>query len=457
MNKTFIVFPDGVGIRNYLYSSIFTTIRKEIVLFHNFESSIISFLKYETKINDDIVIPEFQETTKEKFLRELICLSRLKHNARLVKNATILQNWKWKQETISKRIFYSIIEFASIFIKKYKTILFLESQYQIAIRKNDFYDAITKIFEVERPKELICTHQRGLKMATIFAVAQDLKIPNTTVIYSWDNIPKARLALKADKYFVWSEYMKNEMKLFYPEIDQEKIVITGTPQFEFYEDQDNIIDKKTFFETYNLDSNKKIICFSGDDELTSPDDPKYLEDIVYSLKKNNLEGEFQILLRPCPVDLSPRYEGILKKHQDLIKIAKPLWNFHKTKKWETIYPKFEDIKLLVSTVYYCDLVINLGSTMVFDFIMFNKACIYINYDQEIKTNPSWSVKTIYKFQHFRSMPDSTSVIWLNHKDDIYLKIVEAQSFTNIQKTLNWKKIVLDNSEYASQNILNNII
>ena len=280
-------------------------------------------------------------------------------------------------------------------------------------------------------------------MPTIFAAAKDLGIPTTTVIYSWDNLPKARLALRADNYWVWSAYMKDEMAIYYPEIPQNNILVTGTPQFEFYEDKNNIIDKKLFYDTYNLDIDKKIICFSGDDELTSPDDPKYLEDVAEEITKAGIETQYQILLRRCPIDLSGRFDAVIKKYPNLIKEAAPIWNFNTASSWTTIYPTFQDVKLLVSTAFYSDIVINLGSTMAFDFAMFKKPCVFINYDQKNKTNPDWSVETIYKFQHFRSMPTKEAVIWLNSKNEIIDKLIHHHEYENQEAMQEWCKKILN--------------
>ena len=82
-------------------------------------------------------------------------------------------------------------------------------------------------------------------------------------------------------------------------------------------------------------------------------------------------------------------DKIISKYPDLIKQAPPLWNFEPNSSWTTIYPLPEDVKLLVSTAYYSDVVVNLGSTMAFDFGMFDKPCAYINYDQENKVNSKY--------------------------------------------------------------------
>lgn len=451
--KILLLFPEGVGVRNYLYTKVFQYTKEDLVLFHNFDRTTIAAIKENIPLSGDLTMPEYKESIEEKFLRELICLSRLYYNKRIENNATILNSWKWHHKTLSKKIFYGIIEKLAPIFQKYDSILKLEQKYQKAIRKNPFYFEVKMILEKEQPKIVFCSHQRGIKVAAVFAAATDLEIKTTTVIYSWDNLPKGRMALRADHYLVWSEYMKQEMATYYPEINQGKVLVTGTPQFECYNNLDNIIEKEEFYAKYSLDANKKIICFSGDDVLTSPDDPKYLNDLAKELVLQGMDNDYQILLRRCPVDISGRYNVVVEKYPELIKQAPPLWSFEKNSSWTTIYPLPGDIKLLVSTAFYCDIVVNLGSTMAFDFAMFKKPCVFINYDQETKLNPNWSVKTIYQFQHFRSMPDKEAVGWWSKKEEI-TPILRNIKFS--EEMLDWVNIVLSDFNNSASKI-NNLI
>lgn len=452
--KILLLFPDGVGVRNYLYSDVFKDVNEDLVLFHEFDEATIKALKENVAFSEAVRIPVYKETIKEKFLRELICLCRLYFNASKVDNPSLLTNWNWNQKTLSKKIFYWSIEIAAPFFKKYSSILKLEKRYQKAIRGTRFYNESKSILIKTQPKVIFCSHQRALKVAPFFAAANDLGIPTTTVIYSWDNLPKARLALRANSYFVWSAHMKKELELYYPEIPAATIHVTGTPQFEFYEDPNAIIEKEVFFKKYDLDPSKKIICFSGDDKLTSPDDPSYLKDIAEEITKAGLQSEYQILLRRCPVDLSGRFDKVVKEFSDLIREAPPLWYSNYSMDWSSVYPVKEDVKLLVSTAFYSDIVVNVGSTMAFDFAMFGKPCVFINYDQADQVDKNWSIETIYQLQHFRSMPSRESVIWLNNKEEIVKKITTTaydDSFVQL-----WKEIVLGDHLNASSIIRDKI-
>jgi hypothetical protein len=452
-NKILLLFPDGVGIRNYLYSDVFDATKEDLVLFHNFDEATVAKISKITNISSSFKIPRYKETIIEKFLREIICLGRLKNNARITENKTILSSWKTNHKSVKNKVFYKLVTLFSCLFGNYKHILLAEKIYRKVIRKTSYYQEVRQIVTEIKPDLVFCSHQRGIQCATIFAAATDLNIKTKTVIYSWDNLPKARLALRADYYLVWSDYMKEEMKLYYPEINQNKVIVTGTPQFECYENKDNILPKEEFYRTYRLDTSKKIICFSGDDVLTSPDDPKYLNDLAEELIKNDLIEEYQILFRRCPVDVSDRYEKVVKKYPNIIKVAPPIWNFTPGSSWTTIYPLPEDVKLLVSTAFYCEVVVNLGSTMAFDFGMFQKPCIYINYDQTHKVNPIWSVNTIYQFQHFRSIADKKAVIWWTKKEQITTLLKEA---TYNPAMADWTQLILGNYQKASVNITNSL-
>ena len=58
--------------------------------------------------------------------------------------------------------------------------------------------------------------------------------------------------------------------------------------------------------------------------------------------------------------------------------------------------------------------------MAHDFAVFNKPCLYINYDKE--DNKNWSSEVVYSFQHFRTMQDLDAVGWLHNPEEISEKI-----------------------------------
>jgi len=94
--------------------------------------------------------------------------------------------------------------------------------------------------------------------------------------------------------------------------------------------------------------------------------------------------------------------------------------------------------------------------MAFDFAMYNKPCIFINYDQVEKEVSNWSTNTIYQFQHFKSMPNKSAVYWLNNKQEIVIKIEKSLSLMDNKHMDIWKETILGDYQNASKNILEQI-
>ena len=452
MKHVLLFVPDGVGVRNYLYANVFKNRDAKVTLYHDFDANTLDLISQEVAVSETLEVPSYKESISEKFYRELIHSCRLKFNAKKLDNPTLLKNWNKKRVGLKNKLFYRFVNWVSNFYGSYKTILKLEQIYQSKIRSNAMYKKVLAQLRDQDIDVLFCTHQRALKAPIIFAAAKQLGIKTVAVIYSWDNVPKARLALQADTYLAWSSHMKQELQQFYPEIDEDSILVTGTPQFEFYSDPSLLVTREQFADKYGLDANKQWICFSGDDVYTSPQDPLYLKDLATQLTASNLTDQYQVLFRRCPVDVSGRYQSILDQFDNVIVDVPPLWNFNK-EQWNAVYPTKADITLLVNVAYHCMTVVNVGSTMAFDFGMFKKPAIYINYDQP--NNGDWSVQTIYNYQHFRSMPAKDVVFWLNSKQDIVaiLDQIKQGKSTSIQK---WFEQIVASPKEASNNIFNAI-
>ena len=244
--------------------------------------------------------------------------------------------------------------------------------------------------------------------------------------------------------------MKDEMNLYYPEITQESVVITGTPQFEFYQKKELIISKEEFAVKFGLNPKKKWVMYSGGDTRTSPYDQEYLEDLTVALMN---QEDVQIILRKSPADFSERFDTIIQKFENKIFVLDPVWGIGDT--WSSNTPKVEDFEMLANLAFHCDLAINVGSTVAHDFANFNKPTIYVNYEQDYSS--SWSVKQVNSFQHFRSMPSQSAVVFINFPEDWKETILKVINNPNefAKDRIDWfHKINHKDDEHASKKIAN---
>ncbi len=438
--KIFILLPDGVGLRSFAYTDFHILGKKkgfDITYWNNTPFNLTSL--------------DFQEITidnsKQFFLTEVY------KNARKHIELNLFIN-RFNDETYNSYRF----PFPSKSIKqKTKTLLIkriiklynsekklekLKNRINWFETKTSYYDDCLKTLKTEKPAFVFCTNQRNVSAIAPIQAAKKLGIPTGTFIFSWDNLPKATLMVDTNYYFVWSEYMKLELQKYYPHITSDQIVVTGTPQFENHFNPSIKQSRAMFFKEYNLELSRKYICYSGDDVTTSPNDPQYLRDTAQAIRNLNKKGSnLGVIFRRCPVDFSSRFDQVLLDFQDVIVPINPKWK-KIGEGWNTILPTAEDMVLQTNTIAHTELVVNLGSSMVFDYVAYQKPCVYVNYDVTEPVLAGWNVDKVYKYIHFRSMPSKEAVVWFNSPEEIETKIEQLlNQDKDVSEAQKWFEII----------------
>jgi hypothetical protein len=304
-----------------------------------------------------------------------------------------------------------------------KGVIWLDQLHARATLRASYFKQFQAFLQRNQPDIVFCTHQRASRAVPAMLAARQLGIPTATFIYSWDNLPKGRMAVHAEHFFVWSEWMKEELLRYYPELSSGRIHVVGTPQFEHYFNPSLLKARDLFLAEVGLDPSRQVVCFSGDDVASSPHDPIYLADLAEALQKLPQPQRPQILFRRCPVDVSNRYDWVLEKYPE-IAVSDPLWLSDSSGDWTQIVPTREDLALLVNVVQHCDVVVNVGSTMAMDFAILGKPGIYINYNPQ-GINGQWRIENIYRLPHFRSVHKLQPVYWANSATELGELVLRA--------------------------------
>jgi hypothetical protein len=439
--KIFILLTDGVSLRNFAYTNFYT---KGIdlgydVIFWNTTVFNLEQLGFKQEVIKNQKLHWLTTIFKNTRTRiELKCFIKRY-------NDTIYQEYLFPlpYNSLKNIIKNCSINILSFLFNSENGLRFIRNSINKLERQTNYYKTCKDILETHKPDLVFCTSQRSVLAIAPIQAAKQLNIPTVGFIYSWDNLPKASLDVTTNFYHVWSNYMKDELLKYQPFISESQVKVTGTPQFESHYDSDKIISKEKFYKQYKLKTNVTYICFSGDDVTTSPKDPLYLRDIAQSIRQLNKEGfQLGIIFRKCPVDFSNRYDDVIKEFNEIIMPIEPAWK-PMGKIWNTIMPTTEDSILLASLAKHCAFVVNLGSSMVFDFAIHNKPCMYVNYNYLNAENSLTKGVYVYDFVHFRSKPSENVVVWLNHPDEISKKIKTLlnDDFTVLNASQKWFSII----------------
>ena len=454
MNKVFVFLPDGIGLRNFAFGDFLKQGKEKGFDIKYWNNTVFPL---EDKFGYDEILIDY---SKSNPLTDIYKRARkeieLKQNFKNFKDEAYLSYHFVKSYNGFKRVVKNLM--VNLLTKVYNSelgLIKIRRKIHSLERKTVFYQKAKQQLLDEKPNLVFCTNQRALSGIAPMLAAQDLNIPTVTFIFSWDNLPKGMLVVETDFYFVWSEHMKDELIMYYPFILEEQVKIVGTPQFSPHFETKNFLTKEKFFSVHNLNLSKKYICFSGDDITTSPFDQYYLEDLAKAVREMNEyeKTNIGIIYRKCPVDFTGRHLKVCEKYQNEITCIDPLWE-NLGNGWNHVMPTPKDTKLLVNTVKYSELVINVGSSMVFDAVSHQVPCAYLNYNTEKGDTSQWNIEKIYKYIHFKSMNFKDAVIWIDKKEDlksVIRKVLIKEYY--LEHTQDWyNKICVTPQKDASKNI-----
>lgn len=408
MKNLGVVITDGVGFRNFILSDFIYEAKAnfdEVIIFSCLPKKVYDNFDLNCKI---IELEVFEESFYTWFFRKAKEVTHLQLYAK--GNFGIADNLN-----ITKSKAKNPRGYATRFIHQYSKLFYSENwilQYNKWQQKTFQFNAITKSY-VELLKEnnisvLFFTHQRPPFIAPLIYASEKLKIKTSAFIFSWDNLAsKGRMAGNFDFYFVWSNLMKQELLTFYQSVKENQIAVVGTPQFEPYVLNKYGYDKYSFQDKFKLDSNKPTIFFTCND-ASSENDPIYLEILAEFIVQKKLIKEVNLIVRTSPAEEPTRFEKYIKKYP-FIMWNFPDWNISREghqEAWTQRVPSIADLNNLKSLLQYCDLSINVLSTITLDAFIFDKPVINPVFGNEI--NGWFDDQKFLKYQHLSKLVDSNS-------------------------------------------------
>lgn len=196
--------------------------------------------------------------------------------------------------------------------------------------------------------------------------------------------------------------MRDELLKYYPDVTPDRIHIVGTPQFDPYSDLRLEMTRAEFFALFGADPQRKLICYSGGDEGTCPEDPDHAAILMELIRSGKIRGNPQVLVRPSPVDDGKRYARLRSRFPEMI-FAQPAWIHTVPGNWARCIPTSDDIRFLANLTRHADVGVNLASTMTLDFAIHDRPVVNVAFDVNnpplFGRPPLWDY--YYKFEHYR--------------------------------------------------------
>lgn len=190
-------------------------------------------------------------------------------------------------------------------------------------------------------------------------------IPTATHVLSFDNLvsfgylPLQRFNL----YMVWSDWVGKQLEEFY-DIPASKIVVTGTPQFDFHVSSAYQWNREKTYKALNLDNDKPYFLYCANIYSITAREPELAAHILRAMQDCPELKDYQWVIRLHPMDHYARWQGLLEKYPN-VRLSLP-WDhpIEETTNWAS--PSSDDVALLSNSIRYASAVLNMRSTIALD-------------------------------------------------------------------------------------------
>jgi hypothetical protein len=419
-----LVIPDGTGIRNFFCTPFIDFLLEsgDVHVWHGLPASSVE--PFRAQWGDRVLwseLPTLRDGFLERLARQSKGYAQIYWQRRTRGEAAL--RLKPPPSRILDRAVQRLAKIVGVLFSGSRRIVLLDRAHRSLAAKSRQIAAYREFLERASADVVFCSHQKSLRAVPVMLAARSLDIPTATFIYSWDNLPKGRMPVHADQFFVWSDFMKAELLSYYPDVEESRVRVVGTPQFENYGESPLVEPRSAFFKRLNLAPDRPVVCFSGDDPSCSPYDPRYLRDLAESLRRVPAGERPQLVFRRSPVDWSDRYDSVLRDFPEVV-VSDPLWLPFSEKDWSQVVPTREDVALLLNLVHHADVVVNLGSTMAMDFAALGKPGIYVAYSP-VTDDPNWRAEDVYKRPHFKSVHELQPIYWARSPEELGRLVLHA--------------------------------
>ncbi len=415
------ILPRGEAIRNFVYSGALGE------LSDNADVALLSVVPNEEIWSDlkrqfEIVIPlrEHPDRWIVRFIREELDLA----HGRWLWSRGAQARWQWRDQEATtlrrrlKRIGKKLLCYPFANRPGLEALSGLESLASQWIRATD---ECVSLFRELNPA-LVFNGSQVHNRAALPALhaARELGIPTATFVFSWDNLTsQGRIYPLSDYYIVWNEALRAGLLEIYGSLRPERIIVAGTPQFDFHFRPEFYWSREEFCARVGADPKRPIVLYSTGMANHVIGEPWVAERIADMLREMTGFGPPQLLVRILPKGPQNHFDDLKRRRKDILFPSiswEPSW----------LTPTIEDAYLLTNTLRHVSVGVNIASTISLELCMFDKPVINIGFPPPyLNKTREFDYTRYYDFEHYRPIVASGAIEIADSEDDLREKIINA--------------------------------
>jgi hypothetical protein len=252
----------------------------------------------------------------------------------------------------------------------------------------------------------------------VVAAARARSATTAAFLFSWDNLTsQGRIMPPYDAHLVWNADIRADLLRIYPRIDPERVVVTGTPQFDAHFRDEHRWTREEYCRAVGLDPARPIVLYSTGMPNHMPGETEIVTDLADRLAALGPDAP-QLVVRRYAKDRSGRFEALHQARPDLC-MPEVAWEAT----WLTPLPG--DTPLWSNMLRHTDVGVNVASTVSLELCMFDVPVVQVAYNPPGVPTSEIDYARYYRFDHYRPVVESGAVTLARSADDLVAEIRRA--------------------------------
>ncbi|PIR93151.1 hypothetical protein COT99_02315 [Candidatus Falkowbacteria bacterium CG10_big_fil_rev_8_21_14_0_10_43_10] len=433
----FITISRGSIVRNLLQNEFFNLLKEKFdkVVILSFAASNEEFLRQFQKDNVEII--PLLESQSSRF-DQLVC----NINKYLAYNSSVSSRSRWGfypgQNELSPALRYLKYIALKIIFQPLTKVTAVRKFWQCLdylFFQRDIVQEYQKIIKEYKPNLVFVSSILDETEVALLKAAKKERVYTVAMPKSWDNPSKRYFRFKPDKLVVWSPFMKKQVKKL-QDYKSDEVEVIGIPQFDYYIDKTRISSRENFCKSLGLNPQRRILLYGSEGRIT-PDDPRVVEIIKDMIKGGELIKDCQILVRP-----HYGYANDELKFKEYFNDNKDVFvdlNFKKSNFSDNWDYSTNQMNHFLNSLYHCDVLLNVASTLTIDTAAVDKPVILIYFDGYEEKDYRHSVKRLYESDYLQELVSYNAALKVSNPEELKRAI---NTFLVDPKYLNNERIKL---------------
>lgn len=275
-----------------------------------------------------------------------------------------------------------------------------------ALRRHPGAEEYARRFAALQPDVVAGFSLDGPREMLLLEAANAAGIPTAVMIRSRDNLAaKIQHLPDARVYLVWSEQTRRFLLRLYPEIDPERVVVTGSPQFDRHPDPAYRMERGAFFRLVDLDPDRPLVVYTMATPGLIPHETDIAQHLADAAHAGRLARRAQLLVRGHPRMFGSDLRLLRREYPEARCFPAPTGIPYRSPAHEAVVVKhiLEDEAVHLSTLAYQDVQVNVCGTMTIDSAILDKPTVNVCYDLVPRLSAGHSVRRFYERSDARQM------------------------------------------------------